>query len=432
MNVLVITPSYPPYQGSHTQRMIQLCNAIAESGINTAVLTTEILEGNPTYDPALMMQVNKSIRVFRAPFGVLHKRAYTSNVAYTDEKYGKNKESKRGTSIKVKVVEKVKNAVLIPDSLIDWKKPAIKYLEQENIIQSFKPDWIISCSMPNTVHLIARYIYKKYRIPTVLDYADPWVYLDYYEHGRFRFFLERRMEEKCLKIGSLYSFSTYGAEELYIEKFGLDKKKCFTVVTGYDGSLKTGTGKISIKSKDERYILSYGGAIQMDIRRPQTFINIIQEFSDSFELRIRTDNVSEINGLIGNRQANVSVDSYIPFNSYYEEMLQSDALVFWGNTTSDQLPGKIFNYIPTKKIIFYIANNPDKTRDQAVSVLEDYGNYIYVNNDENSLRKGLHVLLDYLNKGQNVHEVEQSKVDKYSTNNQFQIFVKRLQDFSEN
>ena len=436
MRVLIVTPSFPPFQGSHTQRMVALANALVEDNIETAVLTTEILEGHPSYDPDMMGQVDNRVVIYRCPFGKLHRKAYTSFQNYTDNKYGINGASSGFKSKIVKVVEKIKNGVLLPDSLIDWYFPTIRYIHETDLINKYKPDFLLSCSMPNTVHVICEKIHREYHVPVLMDYADPWVYIAYYEHGKVRFNIEKKMEERCIQAGSLYSFSTPGAEKLYIDKFGLSPKKTFTALTGYDDKLKTGK-QASAKKDDEQIVLTYGGALQIGIRNPEPFLKVIQKFvEENVTLKIRTDDVMGIQALVDKhcpkgKKTNITVEKYIPFDAYYEEMLSSDVLVFWGNTTSDQLPGKIFNYLPTRKLIFYIANNSDREKDQAMSVIEDYGNYIYVNNDEISLESGLREMIAKLRNGE-IKEIDEDKILKYSTQNQFAVFAEKIRNYLAN
>lgn len=434
MRVLIITPSFPPYGGSHTQRMIALANSLSKAGVEVFVLTTEIIKSAPGYDEKLLSSISDKITVFRCKFGILHRNLYLKHKSLTDIKYGKNKGKTNKRSFKyflVKFLEKTKGVFMIPDSLSDWKKPVLKYVNKERIIQRINPDLLISCSMPNTVHLICRKLSKKYSIPLLMDYADPWVYISYYNHSKLRFKFEKKMEEKCLRQASLYSFSTKGAEDLYIEKFGLDSRKTFTVVTGFGDDLPFGSGKIS-HNKSDPVSFTYGGALQPHIRFPKPFFEAVSEIDkNDISVLIRTDDINGLNNIIDSvgNNGNVFVQPYIPFNEYYEEMLKNDVLIFWGNVTTDQLPGKIFNYLPTKKIILYISNNDDRKTDQTVPILEDYSNFVYARNNKESIRKALIEIVGLVKGSKQVKEVQESQIVKYSTKNQFNLFYKKIVDF---
>lgn len=438
MKVLIVTPSFPPYDGSHTQRMVALCNSLSNSGVSVFVLTTEIIENVPGYNPKSLESLSNKITILRCRFGFFHRRIYLKHSDLTDVKYGKQtnkkKKSNNVKSVIVHFLEKLKNFLFFPDSLCDWKRPVLHFVSKNRIIDKIKPDFIISCSMPNTVHVICSRLSRKYNIPLVMDYADPWVYISYYNHSKLRFFFEKRLETKCLKQACLVSFSTKGAEELYVEKFNLNPANTFTVVTGYDDNLVEGHGTKYEIGSNRPVTFTYGGALQPQIRFPQPFFEAVSEIEPSLiKVLIRTDDVDYIKTLLTTDigRENVDVEPYIPFPQYYEEMLKFDILLFWGNNTSDQLPGKIFNYIPTKKVIFYISNNI-KERDQTTKILNDYGNYIYVQNDKDTIKKSLLTLINDIKNANRDCPVNLESLKKYSAKNQFKQFFERLSIYMEN
>ena len=61
MKVLMITPAFPPYEGSHTQRMLAVANSLVENGLEVAILTLEEMKGHPTYNSSSLNKVNTRI-----------------------------------------------------------------------------------------------------------------------------------------------------------------------------------------------------------------------------------------------------------------------------------------------------------------------------------------------------------------------------------
>ena len=428
--ILVITPTYPPYQGSHTERMTALVNSLKENGFVVGVLTTEVLKGNTSYNPKLDTNFDPDVFVYRAPFGFLHRRSYERTSSYTSIKYGNSNDPNLnidGLSVKRKVVrfiEQIKKRVLIPDSLIDWYFSAIKYVKQDNIISEFSPDIIMSCSMPNTCHLIGYKLAKKYHLDLAMDIADPWVYISYYQHGKIAFLLEKSIESKILKYSRLISFSTKGCQDLYIEKYNLPKHKVVTVVTGYNEDLLTlaqSVNNITSEEKTDSINMIYGGALQVGGRDPVPFIQAVASQENNIQFFLRTDNVSFAKALLPKMCNNIQISEYAPFDVFFQEMLSSDVLVFFGNATADQLPGKIFNYIPTGKLIFYISSVEDESKDQAISIVKDYGKYVISSNNVQSIIEGLKKIIEIKKKGLLDKQPENQNIVKYSSKNQFGV-----------
>lgn len=431
MHVLLITPSFPPYQGSHTERMVAMANVLVANGFEVSVLTNEVLEGNPSYNQNTMKTISDNIKIYRCAFGILHRGTYRKKSTYTSIKYNTNGEAASKSNkvrMKVKVVrflEKAKKKLLIPDTLIDWYFPAIKYVDRAKLFEKNKPDYIISCSMPNSCHVISYKLSKKYNIPMIMDIADPWVYLSYYERNKLSFIIERFMERKYLKHSELISFSTEGCENLYIEKYPQIQGKTMTVVTGYNSDLLE-QAKNAAKNNSERINLIYGGALQLGIRNPAPVLETIHSFADrGVSFHIRTDNVDQIYDIIGDRNSNILVEKYIKFEEFFKEMMESDVLVFFGNSTADQLPGKIFNYIPTGKLILYISNT-DESKDQALGIVKDYGHYVIVKNNHESVQRGLEEIIRLNEEKQLNRVVDRSQVEKYSSMAQFTRFAERI------
>lgn len=431
LSILVITPAFPPIQGSQTQRMVALTQSLANAGFNVAVLCTEILITHPGYNENTIGLIDSRIKVFRAPVGFMHKKAYTKYTELSDIKYGKQ-EAKKEKVLKSRVyslLNRIKVSIMFPDTMIDWYKSTINYVRENHIIEKIKPNFILSCSMPNTCHLIGYKISKENGIPLLMDYSDPWVYISGYKHGKVRFILEKRLEEKILKHSILASFTTKGAEELYISKFSLDRNKTITAMTGFDKEI---VQKYSTYSSiaHNGIILTYGGALQEGVRDPRPFFEALQNMkTESVRVMIRTDNCERIRKMVQACSCDdiVHIDGYIPFDQYYEEMLDSDILVFFGNSTSDQLPGKIFNYISTGKPILYISNVEEGGRDQALNIVRDYGFCVIVNNDSNEIYRGIHDAIRILKE----KPIDlNKKIEKYTTEKQMESLVRKIEESS--
>src|SRR5690606_21015845 len=60
----------------------------------------------------------------------------------------------------------------LPDEAMFWQWMALPAAER--CVRDFKPDIILSSSLPNSTHLLAARLSKKYGIPFAADFRDEW------------------------------------------------------------------------------------------------------------------------------------------------------------------------------------------------------------------------------------------------------------------
>jgi hypothetical protein len=436
MKVLMITPTYPPTNGSHVLRMLKMANVLAESGIEVHVITYEIEENHPQYDSKILENVDKRIKIHRAPIGFLHRRAYSTFKEQTKGHYNKPNKSKIGIKEMIyKFVSRHKNSLLFPDTMIDWLFSVIRFENKRNLINTISPDLILSCSMPSSVHIISYVLHKKYGIPFYLDYADPWVYLGNYNEKSIRFKIERWMEKKILKSAVGYSFSAPGCADLYIEKYNLPKDRVITCMSGYERKLielsnqhyKTN----EYKKTSSLVTFTYGGALHSYVRDPIPFFKALANISDdNISIKIRTDDVTRIKLLVEEFKVSkyVEVDSYIKFNDYYLEMLNTDVILFFGNKNDIQVPGKIFNCIATGKPILYIKSN-DREQDTVEKILNRYNRAYFATNSVESIGNKLNEIINGFNmKNGSILNTLDEEILQFSEDAQFGILAKKLHE----
>ena len=111
----MITPAFPPYEGSHTQRMIAMANSFVENGFNVYVLTLEILEGSPSFSTNSALVVDPRVKIFRSTAGKIHKKIYgkSNNIQNSSDhqQTSKNRKNKRGI---IHFLNNIKKNIFIP------------------------------------------------------------------------------------------------------------------------------------------------------------------------------------------------------------------------------------------------------------------------------------------------------------------------------
>lgn len=436
MKALIITNTFPPTSGSHVQRMMKMANSLVYAGIDVSVLTYLIDENHPQYDESFIESVDSRINVIRAPMGYLHRKAYSTFKDESDAHY--NKEVKKKNQLKSWIyatVTRFKDVLLFPDTLIDWYYSVIKYEKEQHVIKTLNPDVIISCSQPNSVHLIGYRLSKMYNIPQYMDYADPWVYLGEYKEieKTLRFRRGRRKEEQIIKNAIGYSFSAPGCRDLYIDKYGISPDRTVVAMSGFEERLIERSNSFNERVISGSIItFTYGGALHEYVRDPKPFFSAAKEFEKAIDVNIRTDNIGQAeNWLLDSGNANcIHILPYLTFDEYFEEMLSKDIILFFGNKNDVQLPGKIFNCVATGKYIFYIKSN-DVENDTVEQILSAYGRGFIARNDPEDIRRVIRSILDSKDAIRNKVDLSSESIMQFSDKEQYANLAKHLKKLLE-
>lgn len=158
----------------------------------------------------------------------------------------------------------------VPDNYIHWVKPAIKAADQ--LISSEKPSVIVATVPPYSNAIAATICAKKYSLPLIIDFRDPWTCIDisWVIHNRFLHWLNALMEKRVLNFSRLILI----ADDVdYLPSFFPNgecwRHKVKSITNGYD---EEDFEKVSIKSNYKDFFkISYIGGIYDE----ETFRSII-------------------------------------------------------------------------------------------------------------------------------------------------------------
>jgi glycosyltransferase involved in cell wall biosynthesis len=83
-----------------------------------------------------------------------------------------------------------------PDRQIGWLPHAIQ--AGDRLLAEWCPDVILASSPPPTTLLAADLLARRHDLPWIADFRDPWVDTPYYEHPRWRLWVERAWEKSVV------------------------------------------------------------------------------------------------------------------------------------------------------------------------------------------------------------------------------------------
>ncbi len=421
--VLIITYYWPPSGGSGVQRWLKMSKYLPENGWQPVIYTAEDAE-YPVEDQSLMNDVAPEAEVIRPPIV----EPYTFYKKFLGIKKGEKvkagfiNDGAKKTGWKENLSVWLRGNLFIPDARCWWIRPSVRFLKR--YLKEHPVDAIISTGPPHSMHLIAKELHKKFNIPWVADFRDPWTDIDFYKDlkltrrsDRKHHRLERQVLSEATRVVTVGWDCAKG-----LENHGANNVAVIT--NGYDFF------DISNENYQKTSILtmSHIGIIGAN-RNPEMFWEAISELDIPMKIRLigQIDN-SVIESIKRHNIENyVEIIPYIPHNQVIEEQQKSDVLLLFVNNTPNAkgiLTGKLFEYIASGRPILSIGpENGDSAR-----ILNETQSGVTV--DFNDKEKMKSVIWDFVEKYNDNQLITRHSemVEKYSRRNLTKDFVKLLNE----
>jgi glycosyltransferase involved in cell wall biosynthesis len=255
-----------------------------------------------------------------------------------------------------------------PDRYWGWYLPAI--WKGGEIIKDGKISAIISSGPPWTCHLAARHMKKKFRLPWIADFRDPWManpwrWTDDLPSWRDR--LDHFMEESCLRNADVVTCVTEALREDFVARYPNLPQSRFVIVTnGVDGALPVLSGRRAKSSKT--ICLHLGSLYSSSLRRIDTFcqavVNLVkagilnpEHFQIVFVGSESPSNEKVAEAVASELIRNHCIEFRKRITRQESEMLldSADVLLIFQGDHRLSLPSKFFDYLRTGKPILAIV-----------------------------------------------------------------------------
>lgn len=161
------------------QRVLKFVKYLPDYGWQPIVLTVE--GGDfPARDESLLKEISPSVPVYRVPA--------VEPYALYRKLTGKSKQeplpvallAKEGTdSLGEFIARWIRANLFVPDARVGWI-PAVVHSSRQ-IFANHQIDAIYSSAPPHSVQLAALLLARKYRLPWIADFRDPWTDIFYYQ-----------------------------------------------------------------------------------------------------------------------------------------------------------------------------------------------------------------------------------------------------------
>ena len=347
--------------GSGVQRWLKTSKYLRDFNWEPIICTAKDPEIS-MFDKSLESEIPENLEVLRIPIW----EPFKLYRLLTGRKTEKINPGFLKTSNKESIFEAlsiwVRGNLFIPDAKRFWISPATKKLSK--YLKKNKVDIIVSTGPPHTTHLIAMQVSKKFNIPWLADFRDPWTKIDFYH----KLNLSRRADKthKKLELEVLNNANeiTTVSESWSNDFLNLSHRKPIVINNGFDPvdferkqQLKldqnftiTHAGSMNFDRNHEIFWKSLSFLIQDNLQfKNDLKINLIGPIDISVTKSIKKYNLNDHVFCIDNLDHNMVID----------KLITSQLLFLPLNNTpnvSGIIPGKTYEYIAAKRPILCIGD----------------------------------------------------------------------------
>ena len=270
--VLIITYYWPPSGAVGVHRCLKFAKYLRNYGYEPIIYTAKDAQ-YPYFDDSNFKHIPEGITILKhrilEPFNLFkilsgrRKDASLENPVQVRDK-------------KQKFIDKaaiwIRGNFFIPDARSLWIKPSVRFLSK--YLRKNKIDAIISDGPPHTNTVIACRLSKKFNIPWLADFQDPWTQVDYYKEFMLTKAADskhKRMEQEVFKTaGKITIASPAWGEQL--EEIGAENVN--VIFWGYDED----DFKDLKAERTNKFIISHAGMFGHD-RNPDIFFKVLSDLT---------------------------------------------------------------------------------------------------------------------------------------------------------
>lgn len=389
--VLIVAYYFPPIAASGSMRPLGFCRYLDTYGWRPRVLTTDAASVYPSMgvDESLCDQLPNSIQIYRVPSKnpeqrLLQVRNRFREVMSTfipsaghQELTGVNGHASQRAQVGFRQrYLNLKNLVLdwlfsFPDPQCFWLRPAVQWLSRIPIDEY--PDVVFATGGPWTALLVGQALARRFRVPFVADFRDPWTCNPYLEvRSPFLFHKAAQLERSVYKTAACVIANTAElCSKLRTDHSDLEKK-FITITNGFDAD----TYNLADNGRNARQgvhtvsnpviELCHFGTVYGN-RNPASLLQAVKELIDQNrigrnQLRIRFVGAWEVKDASCEDLARdleqlgiIRREAPVPHDECARQMMAAEILLILQPASPLQIPAKIYEYIATGRPLLVIG-----------------------------------------------------------------------------
>lgn len=367
IKILFVTTSYGSFSDSQTIRYLQYLSGLNKDQVSIDFIVPDCDDQN--YD--MFSDFSFDFKIFKT------------------KKFLFQKISKaiRLNSFIGKIVRNIVYYLFFPDTFSGFDKAVYEKYKEIYSSSSSRPDMIISSSGSCTSHLACMKIKEKHGIDWIADFGDPWSLTDYKQRIWFYLF-SKYYEKKIFNLSNLVLFTTYETLNTYKEIYhNVNMKVLFY---GYISKHFINRGNENLNNKIN---IAHIGAAFVSDRNLIPTIDVLSKFVDKANLSIIGNHSSKFKEFADNLNFNVLFENRISFKESLIKINETDVLILVGNKSSLQVPGKVFHYIASNKVVLYIYQQ-DLKDDPSYNIMKKFEGIFYCENNYEKIKEQIDFIVN--------------------------------------
>jgi glycosyltransferase involved in cell wall biosynthesis len=356
--VLIISYYWPPAGGISIIRPLKLAKYLRKSGWEPVICTAKNAH-YPFEDEDGLHDIPKDLEIIKVPI-VEPYEAYKKLTGQKEKSALADviqNAPKRSFLHKLSVW--IRGNFFIPDARCLWINPVVKELSA--YLKTHPVDAIITTGPPHSVNRLGYLLKKKYNLPWLADFQDPWTQVDYYQHFKISSWAHKRhrkMENQVFNHADLITIvseswktdlQSIGAKDVKVIPLGFDPEDFQTKV-----------------STDESFTLTHLGLLGRD-RNPNTLLKVISRICSEnkvFASKFRLQLVGVVNEELKRQVLELNISRQVIYKNQVSRkeslrLMQSSQLLLLllnnAKNVSGRIPGKVFEYFGAQRPILSLG-----------------------------------------------------------------------------
>ena len=392
--LLVLAPAFPPSAESGVHRTLKFVKYLQCFGWSSVVVSLSP-EAYPFLDEDLGREIPDHVAVYRTGFpSVVRKARDWVDESTTHPSSAVSRRSRQSW----KRLLRWSNIVLVPDTSIAWLPYAVR--ASMAAVRKHHPRALLVSAPPSSVTVIGAIVSRLSSLPLIVDFRDGWTVEPYYRQrderrSRLRYWTEGRMESLVFRRADRILCQQEVMASDYMAKYPKWRDKIRVLNNGFDEEDFAGLRPHSF----ERPTLLHTGYLE-DRRNPEGFFralallrnrrpDVLKKWQVLLVGRARTDYPAMV-GALGLHEF-VRFHDSVSHRTALSMMLGASGLLLLTGGDESELPGKLFEYIGSRRPIFGVAH----PRGQSAMVVEAAkAGMVVPNGDPATIAAGLEAFLD--------------------------------------
>lgn len=414
MDILLIAYQFPPYSNIGSLRTGKLAKHFEKNGFGLHVLCADKILMPDTLGVEVSPDIihrTKWINVNLIPELFFGGRGKVIHEGY-----------KTGSSILKKLGYMYRLLLNFPDERVGWYPYAVK--EGNHLLSRHHFDFIYASSPTPTALLIANRLSRKWGVPWVAEFRDPWADTVHYDFPEWRRRIENRIQNKVMRSASGIVTISEPLANVFKERFD---KPTIVSMNGYaDDDIKA--IKKNDTSVDNILEIVYTGTVHLDIVKLDPLFQGISQLKDRANFIRLVFYTRYIDGILGvakkyGLEGIIKHHPRIPYKESLQKQKNADILLFLIPHQYGIFSAKIYEYIGSLRPILAVGD-PGSTAGSFL-LNRDIG---LVSEDPGEIARQLSWWVDQKNAGKEIQDLPEEKRIGLSREEQFNKIDNFLQE----